>query len=103
VADVVGVLNENCGQSLVEVAGSEVDMSCDVQVVVGTYEEDSCEVERVGTDVSKEEDIVVESETELNVGVDVDWVPIGAADTDDSPVAGLGLSEPCPDIADSSS
>lgn len=99
VLDVVGILKENSGQSLVEVAGSEVDMSCDDQVVVDAEEEDSCDVEGVDTDVSKEEANVVESETVSKVGVDVGGFPTGAADTGDSLVAEL---EACPESADSS-
>ena len=99
VLDVVGILKENSGQSLVEVAGSEVDVSCDDQVVVDAEKDDSCVVEGVDIDVSKEEEKVVEPETELNVGVDVGGFPTGAADTGDSPVAEL---EACPEIADSS-
>lgn len=76
-------------------------MSCDVEVVVGAEENDACVVEVVDTDVSKEEDIVVESETVSNVGVDDGWLSTGAADTGDSPVAAFGLSPSCPEIVDS--
>ena len=94
-----GILNENSGQSLVEDAGSEVETSCDDEVVVGAEENDcGVVVEGVNTDVSKEVDIVVDSETVSKVGVDVGEFPTG-----DSPVAGLTLSEACPEIADSSS
>lgn len=102
VLDEVGILNENSGQSLVEVAGSEVEMSCDDHVVVGAEEDDSGVVEGVDTDVWKEEDTVDDGETVSNVGVDVGGFPTGAADTGDSPVAGLTLSEACPEIAASS-
>jgi hypothetical protein len=60
---VVGMLNENCGQSLVvEDAGSEAD----VEIVVDVEEDDSCVVEGVDDDVPKEEDTAVESETVLS-------------------------------------
>jgi hypothetical protein len=98
VLDDVAILNENSGLSLVEVAGSEVEMSCDDQVVVGIEENDCDVVEGVDTDVSKEVDIVVDCETLSNVGVDVNGFP-----TSESPVAGLTLSEACPEIADCSS
>jgi hypothetical protein len=96
--DDVGILNENSGQSLVEDAGSEVETSWDDEVVVGAEENDCGVVEGVDTDVSNEVDIVVDSETVSKVGVDVGEFPTG-----DSPVAGLTLSEACPEIADSSS
>lgn len=54
VVDVVGILKENSGQSLVEVAGSEVVVSCEDQVAVGAEEDDSIVVEGADTDVSKE-------------------------------------------------
>lgn len=94
VVDDVGILNENSGLSLVEVAGSEVEMSCDDQVVVGVEVNDCDVVEGVDTDVSKEVDIVVDCETLSNVGMDGDGFP--------SPAAGLALSEGCPEIAASS-
>ena len=102
VVDVVGILKENSGQSLVEVAVFEVVVSCKDQVVVGAEDDDSGEVKGADTDVSKEEDIVVDGETVSDAGVDGDGIPTGAADTGDSPVAGLAPSEACPEIADSS-
>lgn len=98
VLDDVGILNENSGLSLVEVAGSEVEMSCDDQVVVGAEENDCDVVEGVDTDVSKEADTVVDCETLSNVGMDGDGFPPG-----DSPAAELALPEACPEIAGSSS
>ena len=97
VVDVVGILKENSGQSLVEVAGSEVVVSCEDQVVVGAEENDSIAVEGADTDAWKEEGAVVDCETVSDVGVDGDGIPTG-----DSPVAGFALSEACPEIADSS-
>ena len=98
VLDDVGILNENSGQSLVEDAWSEIETSWDDEVLVGAEDNDCGVVEVVDTDVSKEVDIVVDSETVSKVGVDVGEFPTG-----DSPVAGLTLSEACPEIADSSS
>ena len=72
------------------------------EVVVGAEDDDSGEVKGADTDVSKEEDIVVDGETVSDAGVDGDGIPTGAADTGDSPVAGLAPSEACPEIADSS-
>lgn len=96
--DVVGTLNENCGQSLVEVTGSEVGMPC----VVETEDDAACVV-KIVDDVSKDEDIVAESETLSIVEVDVGGFSVGAEDTGESPVAGLELSEPCAEITDSAS
>jgi hypothetical protein len=86
---VVGMLNENCGQSLVvEDAGSEAD----VEIVVDAEEDDSCVVEGVDDDVSKEEDTV---ETVLDNWVDVGWFPAGAPDTFESPpLAAIAASSP---------
>jgi hypothetical protein len=61
-----------------------------VSCVVDTEDDDACVVERVDG-VSKEEDIVVESETLSTVGVDVGGIPKGAEDTVDSFAAGLEL------------
>ena len=94
VVDVVGILKENSGQSLVEVAGSEVVVSCEDQVVVGVEDDDS---KGADTDAWKEVGVVVDCETVSDVGVDGDGIPTG-----DSPVAGFALSEACPEIADSS-
>lgn len=95
VLDVVGKLNENCGPSLVKGAGSEADVSCDVEVAVDVEEDDSCVVAGLVADVSMDEEIVLESETVSNVVVDVGWFPAGAADTDE-------WSPSCAEIAASS-
>jgi hypothetical protein len=64
VLDVVGMLNENCGQMLVvEDAGSEADDPCDVEIVVDVEEDDSCVVDGVDADVSREKETVLEVET----------------------------------------
>jgi hypothetical protein len=67
VVDVVGMLNENCGQSLVvEDAGSEADDPCGVETVVDVEEDDSRVVDGVDADVLKDEDTAVETETVLD-------------------------------------
>ena len=106
VLDVVGKPNEKTGKWPVEVAGSKENVSDVVEivseVVVGAEEDDSCVVERVVDDVSNDEGVV---ETVLDVGVDIGGFSADDADTDEStplPVAPLGLSGSCPEIAASS-
>ena len=102
VLDVVGMFNEKSGESPVESAGSEVNVS---DVVDGAEEDDSDVVEGAVVDVSNGEDIVVESETVLDVAVDIGAFSADDAGTEDSaplPVAPLELSGSCPEIAASS-
>lgn len=92
-----------------EDAGSEKDVSCDVErvsdVLDGTEEDVSCDVEGMEADVWNEEDMAVESETLSKVGVDVDGSSAGGEDTGESfslPVAASEFVGSCPEIADSS-
>jgi hypothetical protein len=47
----------------VEDAGSEADDPCDVEIVVDVEEDDSCVVDGVDADVSREKETVLEVET----------------------------------------
>jgi hypothetical protein len=106
VLDIVAMLDENRGQPLVDVAESEVNVSFDVEIVVKVEDDDSCVVEGLAADVSKENGIVVDSETVSKVGVDLAWPSMGEADTGELSPLPMATPKPpgsCPEVAGASS